>query len=270
MILTETFNFLKTKHTTLIKSLTITDARLGIHLTAVQLSDNSCGVASTNSSGNFRGGKTERDFSEFSPLKIKGRTISELFEMEKTSARIDALRIAVLNAISSTLFRDGNYIILEDTDPIDIIDLNSKKTITIVGAFQSYMRKISGTENTLHVLEFNEHLFSEEHKQYYRPAEEYKSILPISDIVIITGLSLVNNTIDGLLSAVSPQSQVIVTGPSSSIIPDVLFQNHVNIIGATRITNTELALELASQEGSGYHLFKYCAQKICILNTEKI
>ena len=79
-------------------------------------------------------------------------------------------------------------------------------------------------------------------------------------------LTLVNNTIDGLLSAISPDALVIVTGPSSSLIPDVLFQNKVNIIGATKITNPEILFNIVSECGAGFHSFKYCAAKICIIN----
>ena len=107
--------------------------------------------------------------------------------------------------------------------------------------------------------------FNEEDKKYFVPASDYSKILPISDIVIITGLTLVNDTLDDLLKAIKPEAQTIVTGPSSSLIPDVLFANNVKIIGAVKITNPELMLKVVSEAGAGYHLFEYCAQKICIL-----
>ena len=115
-------------------------------------------------------------------------------------------------------------------------------------------------------MELNENALSEEQKQFYIPAEQYANILPASDIVIITGLTLVNNTIECLLSSISPKTQVVVTGPSSSIIPDILFENKVNIIGATRITVSDLLFSIAGEAGAGFHLFKYCAQKISILD----
>jgi uncharacterized protein len=118
-------------------------------------------------------------------------------------------------------------------------------------------------------LELNENALSSDQKQFFVPANMYAEILPASDIIIITGLTLVNNTIDDLLSSVSSEAQVIVTGPSSSIIPDILFENKVNIIGATRITDYDLLLSIAGEAGAGFHLFKYCAKKICIVNDKK-
>jgi len=80
---------------------------------------------------------------------------------------------------------------------------------------------------------------------------------------------LINNTLEGLLSAINSDSQVIVTGLSSSLIPDLLFENKINNIGGTRIINSYLMLSIVSEADSGYCLFKYCAEKICILNENK-
>lgn len=266
MILDETYNFIKTKYKDQIEDLTIDEVRLGAHLSAVKLSDGSYGVASTLLENQYHCTKSNRDFGDFTPTKITGQEVTYLFDIEKSSSVIDTLRIAVLNAISSTILKNGNYKVVENVDPIDLIDISSKKTITIVGAFQSYIQKLSTTDNQLYVLEMNRDALVDDYKKYYVPAEEYGRVIPISDIVIITGLTLVNNTIDGLLSAISPNTKVIVTGPSSILVPDILFKNKVNIIGATRILNPDLLFPIVSEFGAGFHLFKYCAEKICILN----
>jgi uncharacterized protein (DUF4213/DUF364 family) len=266
MILNETFNFLNAKYKNQINKLTISDVRFGIYLTAVKLSDESCGVASTLSDNQFYCAKINRDYGDFTPSRIKGQNVLNLFDTTKKSAVIDTLKIAVLNAISSKILSTSNYKIAENTDPIDLLDLTLKKTITVIGAFQSYIQKIAETQNTLFVLELNKNSLADEHQQFYVPASEYKKVLPVSDIVIITGLTLVNNTIDGLLASISPGTQIVITGPSSSLIPDILFNHKVNIIGAIRIVDPGLLFTIVSEGGAGYHLFKYCAQKICIIN----
>jgi uncharacterized protein len=119
------------------------------------------------------------------------------------------------------------------------------------------------------VLELNENTLRDDQKEFYIPAHRYKEIIPASDILIITGQTLVNNTIDDLLSVVKSSSLVVVTGPSSSILPEILFGKNVTIIGAVRITKPELLFDVVGEGGLGYHLFKYCAQKICILKNEE-
>ncbi|HNQ69276.1 MAG TPA: DUF364 domain-containing protein [Bacteroidales bacterium] len=249
-------------------SLYITKVLFGLRLTAVQLSDGSCGMASTIDDSNPYPCKKGRDFGDFSPSKYSGQRVSDLFVTEKSSGLIESLKIAVLNAISSNLREKEAYNIIEDKDPIDLIDLNSEKKITIVGAFKSYIELIENTNSYLRVLELDRNAFMEKHVKYYVPAEKYPEIIPDSDIVIITGLTLVNNTIDKLLEFVKQGATVVVTGPSANIVPEILFQNKVNIIGATIITDYEMLFKLVSEAGAAYHTFKYCAKKICIINTE--
>lgn len=77
---------------------------------------------------------------------------------------------------------------------------------------------------------------------YYLLKDRYiKKIenLVVSDVLLITGQTLVNGTIDELLSFVSPGCQIIVAGPSGGIIPDMLFEKGVSIVGGIRITRPE-------------------------------
>lgn len=270
MIIEQSYILLKNKYGSLIKRLFIEDVRIGIHLTAVRLSDGSVGTSATMPDTYPFTPKSHRDYGDFTPLKIKGRSITEILETGKRSNIISSLKIAVLSAASSEIILKGNYDIRDDCDPIQLIDLSKRKTITIVGAFQSYIRKISATGNKLFVLELNEAALNPDQKKYFVSADEYMKIIPVADIVIITGQTLVNGTIDNLLSCVTPNSLVIVTGPSSSIIPDILFKNNVGIIGAVKITDDEILFDLVSEGATGYHLFEYCARKICIIRRHEI
>ncbi|NLE35430.1 MAG: DUF364 domain-containing protein [Bacteroidales bacterium] len=268
MILDDIYGFLKGNYKQHVENLKIDEVCSGPYLTAVRLTDGSYGVASTLLGNHHHCTKQNRDFGDFTPLNIREQTVTSLFETAKSSNTIDTLRIAVMNAISSTILSGGKYRIIEDRDPIELIDLSGSMTITIVGAFHSYIEAVSATHNRLYVLELNRNALTRESMKYFIPAEDYATVIPESDVVIITGMTLVNNTIDGLLSVIRPEAKVIVTGPSSSIIPDVLFENKVNIIGATKIEKPELLFQIIREFGTGYHLFRYCARKTCIINEQ--
>lgn len=266
MVINETYQWLLKYYPDIIKDITITDVRLGILLSAVKLSDESVGVSSTFANTETSCIRKNRRFDAFSPSKMAGQKVVDLFENAPSNNVTDTLKMAVLNAISSRILYNGNYKILEDTDPIDLIDYTSKKNVTIVGAFNSYIQKISESKHNLKVLELDKNTLLDEHKKFFVPANEYINVIPESDIVIITGLTLINKTINGLLEAAKPESQVIITGPSSSIVPDVLFNYNVSIIGASKITDPDMLFALVGEAGTGFHLFRYCAKKICILN----
>lgn len=266
MIIDQTCRLLTEKYRDHTEQLTISDVVIGIHLTAVRLSDNSIGTSSNITEDHSFCSKKNRDFGDFTPLKIIDRKVTDILRANRDSRIFSSLKTAVINAVSSGLLSSGNYTIIEDCDPVQLIDLNPGKTITIVGAFQSYIQKISGTGARLFVLELNENALSDDQKRFFVPADQFSGVFSQSDIVIITGQTLVNRSIDELLDAVPKGAQVIVTGPSAGIFPDILFGKKVNIIGTTRITNPDLLFEVVGQGGAAYHLFEYCARKICILN----
>ena len=267
LIIEKTYNLLKSRYKKRFEELVISDVRIGLYLTAVRLSDNSTGTSATLTDDNPLCAKSKRNFGDFTPLRIKGQKVPDILELQKESGIISSLKTAVLNAVSSGIIASGHYKIIENSDPIQLLDLDSLKTITIVGAFQSYIRKVSETKNKLNVLEQNENALSPDQRKFFVPAADYIKVIPSSDIVIITGQTLVNRTIDELLAAVSPGTEVIVTGPSSGLLPDILFENKVTIIGTSRIIRPEILFDIVSEGGAGYHLFEYCAQKICILNS---
>ena len=267
-IIHQTIRELKTGFAGSIAPLTIVDVHIGMHLSAIELSDGSCGVAGTaENTGAHAPERKERDFGVFTPNQIRGQKVLDLLETTKSSTIVDTLKIAALNAISSAMLASSSHKIVEDKDPVDLLDLDGSKSITLVGAFRSYIKKIadSGTGTRLQVLEFKKEALPVGFQQYYVPATDYRKVLPLSDVVIITGLTLVNGTIDGLLGSIRPGTEVVVTGPSANILPQVLFAHGVTMIGATRITDRDLLFSTVAQGGSGYHLFRYCARKITIV-----
>ncbi len=268
MILYKTIEILRKKYNLDFKDITIEDVRIGVFMTAVKLSNNAVGVASTTYYENTYSCKKDRDFGIFTPHQIVNRTVSELFEIQNCTKIVDTLKIAVINALSSKFLNSENYKIIENKDPVDLLNLFENKTITIVGAFNTYISKISETKNKLYVLELNENAFFHEHKKYYEPAENAKKIIPKTDILIITGYTLVNNTLNELMNLIPESCKVVITGPTSSIIPDVLFEKGAHIVGSTRINDIEKCLRVVSEAGTGFHLFKYCATKICTLNEK--
>ncbi len=263
MIVEETWLHLTAKNLEITEHLFIEDVRFGAHLCAVKLSDGSFGISSTIEDSQIHCDRKHRDFGDFTPLHITGKSVKELFETSKLSAIIVMLRLACLNAISSSEL--SKYKVLTNTDPYDLLEITPDTKLIIVGAFHSYIEKSLKKGCAFGVLEMNREALNPEHRHLYIPAADYAKVIPGADVVIITGLTLVNNTLENLLDVVGENTKVVVTGPSSSIIPDVLFQKKVDVIGGTKITRPEVLLDLVSQGAAGYHLFTYCAEKISIL-----
>jgi uncharacterized protein (DUF4213/DUF364 family) len=81
------------------------------------------------------------------------------------------------------------------------------------------------------------------------PASAAVDLLPQADVVAITGTTLVNHTLDGLLRLCQPQATVMVLGPSTPLSP-MLFEYGVNILSGARVIDESAVLRTVEQGAS--------------------
>jgi len=112
------------------------------------------------------------------------------------------------------------------------------KKIALVGHFP-FIARLRGAAETLWVLE--RYPAKEE-----LPAEVAEEILPQADLVAITGTTLINHTLDHLLSLCRPGSLVMLLGPTTPLSP-LLFDHGVDIICGTKVIDTKTVLRCISQ-----------------------
>lgn len=267
MILDNTYKVILEKYGQRIETIAIEQLVVGIYFTAVKLSSGYGGLAYTNlDSLDCCVHNRAMGFGEFTPGNFKGRKVFDFFAHKNRSCLNKTVELAIMNALSAELLAESNYKIIENMDPIELVNLQGGARVCVVGAFLSYIKRIAQTDCILQIVELNETAVPDDFKPYLVSPDLSGKAISSSQIVFITGASLSNNTLDELLELISPGAQVIIVGPTSSLIPDVLFDHKVNVLGAIRITDSDKMLELVAEGASGFHLFKSCASKICILN----
>lgn len=267
MILNETLELIKLRYGKRINNVTIEKIVVGIYFTAVKLSSGYCGLAYTISdSGGSCVSNRNRGFGDFTPGNFSGQKVTSLLTHPDQLCFINTIKLAALNALSAELLTQPGYTIIVNKDPFELLDLSVPKQICVVGAFLSYLKKTIESGNILKIIELNTTAVPDEYKQFLVPAGKSEEILAQSDVVIITGSSIANHTVDGMLEIIPEKAQVILVGPTSSLLPDVFFNRGVDFIGSTRITDTEKMFQLIAEGASGFHLFKSCAVKICLVN----
>lgn len=74
------------------------------------------------------------------------------------------------------------------------------------------------------------------------PAEAAADVLPRADVAVLTGSSLVNGTLGGLLDMVSPDTFVMVLGPSTPFAR-CLFQFGVDVVAGAEVTDPDAAMD---------------------------
>lgn len=200
--------------------------------------------------------------------KLKGRPAAYFLDgLWAESPMRRALGIAVLNALSSTCWKikpPSGYEIKMDCDPVDEIDISDKANAVVVGALVPYLRTFMQQGNPLTILELDPRTLKDDERPYWASPEESAERIAQADILIITGTTLINNTLEGLLKDVKPGAEVIVVGPTASMVPDAFFERGVTSIGGIAVTKPDDLLDVLSEAGSGYHFYGKSAERVII------
>ncbi len=178
-----------------------------------------------------------------------------------------ALSIAVLNALSATCWQKQpprDYQLKLGADPVDESIIPSDAVVAVVGALVPYIKMLKQRGNPLFILEMDPRTLKGEEIRYYCAPEKADACLAEVDLIIITGTTLLTNTLEGILARLKKGARAILVGPTASMLPDSFFGRGIEAIGGIMVTNADLLLDTLAEAGSGYHFYGKSAERITI------
>ena len=203
----------------------IHEVLVGLHWTAVVAEvegERRCGLASTLMADHDHHSKP--DVLRAGHLEIlSGATLASLAKSDSPTTR--SIGVAAINALLPPL----NGVLLEENAEEVIANHGNGKMVALVGRFP-FMPRLQDRVGELIVLERCPHP-----KEF--PETAAKDIIPIADVVAITGMTLINHTLESLLALCSPKAVVILLGPSTPLSP-VLFDYGVDLLCGSVVTAT--------------------------------
>lgn len=189
---------------------TIKDLVVGISLMGVQLSDGSVGIAYVlrdrlpNGCSVFSYGA---DACGRPADEIAGWAISGGEDLQR------AIGTAVLIAASSSLN-------LEDDTSTDMpfnLELKKGDTVAMIGCIRPVAEKLA---KHCRLIIFDEGVSLHGGAPEICPMERQDELLPQCDVVILSGTTTINGTIDHLMELCKNARQVVMAGPSTPMYPD--------------------------------------------------
>lgn len=197
---------------------------------------------------------------------LEGKPLSEIvrYGLDKNVLK-SAIGVAALNAISQCIIeseRKTEYSIINGKDGFDLLEIQPGETVSLVGAFGPYIRRLKMMGNPFFIIEKNPQTLRPDEMKYFKPETGMASVLEESDVVMITGTAIVNHTIDHILSYINDKQRTAIIGPTASMIPNAFFKRGVNIMAGVRIKKADLMIKILKQGGSAYHLLRKCSEKI--------
>lgn len=200
--------------------------------------------------------------------RMKGEKVTSILDnMLLGNPLRKTIGIAALNALSASYWAtqpDKGYVIRTDIDVLDNIDLSDDANVAVVGALIPFVKVLKKRGKPFSILELDPRTLKQDEMSYFVPPEKAAEKLPLADLLVITGTTLINDTLAGLLQLRKPGARVIVVGPTASMLPDAFFERGVSVLGGITVTDPDRVLDVISEGGSGYHFFGKGAERTAI------
>ena len=233
-----------------------TEVIIGLHWTAVVAEVDGqprCGLASTLAGPHEHGG--EPDVPDAGSLqRMSGMALAGLARAEQHPT-LCSVGVAAINALlpppSPGTFRDGNA---EEV----IVQYGAGKRVVLIGHFP-FVPGLYKKVGELSVLSLNP-------RGDDLPASAAPQVIPSADLVAITGMALINHTLEDLLGLCSRQAKVMILGPSTPLTP-LFFDYGVDLLSGSLVTDQTAVVQAVEQGGNFRQIHRAGVRLVTIERT---
>jgi uncharacterized protein len=254
-------------------TITIERVVIGIFFTGVKLSDGSCGICFTPIKEIPEAVCCPSSARAMPyPGKFTGKLVEEFIrDLSRAPPLKKALGIAILNALSDSCRKrrpDPGYRTETGNDALDTLPLPEDGYVVVVGALVPILRRLKARGKPFGILELDLRTLKPDELPFAVPREKADEAIRRADLLVITGTTLLNNTLEPLLAGARPGAAIVVVGPTASMIPGAFFRRGVTVLGGDIVTDPDRLLDTIAEGGSGYHFFKKSAEKTTVFCRE--
>jgi uncharacterized protein (DUF4213/DUF364 family) len=125
----------------------------------------------------------------------------------------------------------------EEEDAISLMGLRTREQVAMVGLFRPLVPRIEATGVILSVIERD------------TPEKERIQVLGACDVAIITATTLLNGTLEGILSELGMPRHVALIGPSTPLCEEIFRGSPVTHLGGSAIVDAAGLLRVVSEGG---------------------
>ncbi len=170
--------------------------------------------------------------------------LASLYEQQAGWQR--SLGLAAINAISQFAMRRAGVELPKSPGTVEMLAIEPGDRIGMVGWFGRLVEPIRASGASLTVIELNEQRVCHEPGLIVTLDS---SALAGCNKILITGTTLLNGTLEGLLELTRGAGQVCLIGPTAGCLPDALFERGLTAIGGTTIGSIDDFMSLWSVAG---------------------
>jgi uncharacterized protein (DUF4213/DUF364 family) len=156
----------------------------------------------------------------------------------------EMIGLAAINAICQHVMRATDFPIESAPDSLGLLSVSPGDRIGMVGLFFGLTKAIKKAGAELVVIEKKASL-----KERFPdlPITMDAAQLKTCNKILCTSTTLLNNTLDEILTHCSPDAFVSIIGPTAGYFPDPLFARGVDVVGGRVVKNGVLFLKLLEE-----------------------
>jgi hypothetical protein len=212
----------------------VTDIRVGLGYTAAALEDGRCGLAYTLHENEYESCTVIAEAGT-----LAGRKASELIPwMQQPDATACAVGLATANALI------GVPAGAVESDILDLLPIGPDDAVGMIGYFGPLVEPIKKNARILHVFERKPIP-----ELGVLPDSAVPNLLPQCQLVVISGTSLLNHTIDGLLDHCRNAREIAILGPSTPFLAGPFKKRGVTILSGVQVVDGQQVLRVVSEAG---------------------
>lgn len=203
--------------------------------------------------------------------RLKGMHVADTFPYLEEAAPIKrAIAIATLNALSEGIWKNnpdegkGRYRIVEGDDILASVPLHTIKKAVVVGALIPVIKTIKEQQIPYRIAELDIRTLKAAELPFFVTQEELPVELATADLVVISGTTLLNDTLEHILRDCNPTATIMLIGPTATMLPESFFARKVTMLAGNRVIDPEEILDVLIEGGSGYHFYGHSSQKVII------
>ncbi len=203
--------------------------------------------------------------------RLKGMHVTDTFEYLTQHAPIKrAIAIATLNALSEGIWQAnpqegaGFYKIREGDDIFADIHLETVKKAVVVGALIPVIKHLKEHTIPYRIAELDIRTLKSEELPFFVSQEDFPIEVSTADLVIISGTTLINDTLESILKLCSPSAYIIIIGPTATMLPESFFSRNISMLAGNRVVDPDEILDVLVEGGSGYHFYGHSSMKVII------
>ncbi|WP_156904744.1 Rossmann-like domain-containing protein [Ferrimonas senticii] len=203
---------------------------------AIELDDGTIGLTYTKLGGAFAKLQDENLYQAFIGKSV--RELAAISDSEQDWQQV--IGAGAINAISQLMLKQRGFHYAKAEDTLAMLNIQPGEQVGMVGFFAPLVEQLRADGIKVTVIELRQDLVQQ--------ADNFEvttdaSKLSQCDKVLITGTTLINHTIDGLLAHCGNAKEIAVVGPSVGILPELLFDKGITIVGGRAVINGALFMQ---------------------------